>query len=175
MDCPEGTLTMEKVREMMNFILPDENGGIVADLVFSWFEKANNGSPDFCEFIIATHWTANSSPEDKLHCVFQIYDKDGSGSITIGETIQVFAMIYENEGVDQKMAVDRAEQIFGNLDVNNDGDLTEEKFVKRCMAYGGWRDGQASQWHLCRSSSGERYKCLLNTNRHGHFGGLGLD
>jgi Ca2+-binding EF-hand superfamily protein len=133
MDCPEGNLTIEKVREMMNFILPDENGGIVTDLIFSSFDKDNNGSLDFCEFIIATHCTANSSPEDKLHWVFQMYDKDGSGSITIGEMIQVFATLYENEGVDQKMAVDRAEQIFGSLDVNNDGDITEEEFVKGCM------------------------------------------
>eukprot|EP00092_Neocalanus_flemingeri_P100774 GFUD01128752.1.p1 GENE.GFUD01128752.1~~GFUD01128752.1.p1 ORF type:complete len:192 (-),score=64.22 GFUD01128752.1:149-682(-) len=133
MDCPQGTLTVEKVKEMMNLILPDENGGIVADLIFSSFDKDNNGSLDFCEFIIATHCTANSSPEDKLHWVFQMYDKDCSGSITIGEMIQVFATLYENEGLDQKMAVERAENIFGSLDANNDGDITEHEFVKGCM------------------------------------------
>jgi hypothetical protein len=37
--------------------------------------------------------------------------------------IPVFATLFENEGVDQKMAVNRAEQIFGSLDVNNDGDI----------------------------------------------------
>jgi Ca2+-binding EF-hand superfamily protein len=130
MDCPGGTLTMEKVREMMKFILPDENGGIVADLIFSSFDNDNNGSLDFCEFIIATHCTANSSPEDKLYWVFRLYDTDSSGSITIGEMIQVFATLYEKESLDQKLAVDRAEQIFGSLDVNNDGDITGEEFVK---------------------------------------------
>ena len=133
MDCPEGTLTIEKVREMMNFILPDENGDIVANLIFSSFDKDNSGSLDFCEFIIATHCTANSSPEDKLHWAFQLYDTDNSGSITIGEMIQVFATLYESEGVDQKMAVVRAEQVFCSLDVNNDGDITEEEFVKGCL------------------------------------------
>ena len=54
MDCPQGTLTIEKVKEMMNFILPDENGGHVANLIFSAFDKDNNGSLDFCEFIIAS-------------------------------------------------------------------------------------------------------------------------
>ena len=62
-----------------------------------------------------------------------MYDKDSSGSITIGEMIQVFATLYEHEGLDQKMAVERAETIFGNLDVNNDGDITELEFVKGCM------------------------------------------
>ena len=31
------------------------------------------------------------------------------------------------------MAVDRAEKIFSNLDVNNDGDITEEEFVRGCL------------------------------------------
>ena len=132
-DCPKGTLTIEKVKNMMNLILPDENGDIVANLIFSSFDKDKNGSLDFCEFIIATHCTANSSPEDKLHWVFQMYDKDSSGSITIGEMIQVFATLYENEGLDQNMAVARAEQVFGSLDINNDGDITEEEFVNGCL------------------------------------------
>ena len=132
-DCPQGTLSVEKVKEMMNIILPDENGDIVANLIFSAFDKDNNGSLDFCEFMIATHCTANSSPEDKLHWVFQVYDTDTSGSITVGEIIQVFAALYDNEGLDQKFAVERAESVFGSLDVNHDGDVTEEEFVKVCM------------------------------------------
>jgi Ca2+-binding EF-hand superfamily protein len=41
--------------------------------------------------------------------------------------------VYEDEGLDQKIAVERAEQIFRSLDDNNDGDITEEDFVKGCM------------------------------------------
>ena len=43
-DCPEGALTVEKVKEMMNFILPDQNGEIVANLIFSAFEVQINGN-----------------------------------------------------------------------------------------------------------------------------------
>ena len=136
LDCPEGTLSIKKVKEMMNVILPDENGDIVANLIFSAFDKDNNGSLDFCEFIIATHCTANSSPEDKLHWVFQVYDADSSGSITVGEIIQVFAVLYANEGIDQKFAVERAESIFGSLDIDHDGDVTEDEFVKVCLEDG---------------------------------------
>lgn len=132
-DCPEGTLSKERVKEMMNVILPDENGGIIANLIFSSFDKDNSGALDFCEFILAIHCTSNSSPEDKLHWVFQLYDKDNSGSITIGEMIKVFATLYENEGLDEKIAVERAEKIFSSLDINNDGDITEEEFVRGCM------------------------------------------
>ena len=133
LDCPEGTLTMEKLKEMMNIILPDENIDIIANLIFSAFDKDNNGSLDFSEFIMATHCIGSSSPEDKIRWVFQVYDTDNSGSITIGEIIQVFSALYENEGLDQKYAVERAETIFGNLDVNHDGDVSEDEFVKVCL------------------------------------------
>ena len=132
-DCPKGTLTIMMVKQMMNLILPDKNGDVIANLIFSSFDKDKNGSLDFCEFIIATHCTANSSTEDKLHWVFQMYDKDSSGSITIGEMVKVFATLYKNEGLDETVAVERAESVFGNLDINNDGDITEEEFVKGCM------------------------------------------
>ena len=81
-DCPQGTLSVDKVKEMMNIILPDE---------------------------------------------------DSLGSITVREIIQVFAALYDNEGLDQKFAVERDESVFGSLDVNHDGDVTEEEFVKVCM------------------------------------------
>ena len=47
--------------------------------------------------------------------------------------VLLFATLYQNEGVDRKMAVDRAEKIFSNLDVNNDGDITEVEFVRGCL------------------------------------------
>ena len=65
--------------------------------------------------------------------MFQLYDSDGSGSITLSEMVLLFATLYQNEGLDNKMAVDRAEKIFRNLDVNNDGDITEDEFVRGCL------------------------------------------
>ena len=47
--------------------------------------------------------------------------------------VLLFATLYQNEGLDRKMAVDRAEKIFSNLDVNNDGDITEVEFVRGCL------------------------------------------
>ena len=83
MDCPSGVLTREKVFEMLSVSLPAENGKIVADLIFSTFDKDKNNFIDFNEFIIATHCTANSSPEDKLRWVFQLYDKVSIAQIVL--------------------------------------------------------------------------------------------
>ena len=65
--------------------------------------------------------------------MFQLYDSDGSGSITLSEMVLLFATLYQNEGLDNYMAVERAEKIFCNLDINNDGDITEEEFVRGCL------------------------------------------
>jgi len=133
MDCPEGVLTKVKVMEMLTFMLPRDNGKIIADLIFSTFDKDKNGWIDFNEFIIATHCTATSSPEDKLHWVFQMYDKDGSNSIQLGEMIELFATLYLSEGLEEELATERAEKIFSLLDINNDGDISEDEFVQGCL------------------------------------------
>lgn len=133
MDCPDGVLTKEKVLSMLMIILPRENGQIVADLIFTAFDKDKNGWIDFNEFIIATHCTATSSPKDKLHWVFQMYDKDKSQTIQLAEMVELFGTLYLNEGLEKDLAVDRAMAIFSTLDVNNDGDVTEDEFVRGCL------------------------------------------
>ena len=75
LDCPDGILTKDKVSEMLSLILPQDNVRVVTDLIFSTFDKDKNNFIDFNEFLIATHCTATSSPEDKLRWVFQLYDK----------------------------------------------------------------------------------------------------
>lgn len=92
-----------------------------------------NGWIDFNEFIIATHCSATSSPADKLHWVFQMYDKDKSKTIQLGEMVELFGTLYLNEGLEKEAAVDRAMAIFSTLDINNDGDVTEEEFVRGCL------------------------------------------
>ena len=102
----------------------------------------------FNEFIIATHCSATSSPADKLHWVFQMYDKDQSQTIQVpgagvagvimlpfqlGEMVELFGTLYLNEGLEMDAAVERANAIFSALDINNDGDVTEEEFVRGCM------------------------------------------
>ena len=64
-----------------------------------------------------------TSDRDKLHWAFQLYDRDSSGAIEMKEMVevttritldldlpqQVFGSIYENEGLDRGMAVERAQ------------------------------------------------------------------
>ena len=39
------------------------------------------------EFMLATDMTASGSPEEKLRWAFKMYDKDGSGALTLKSQI----------------------------------------------------------------------------------------
>ena len=51
----------------------------------------------------------------------------------MSEMVILFAGIYQIEGIENRVAVDRAEAVFGNLDINGDGDITEEEFINSCL------------------------------------------
>ena len=63
-----------------------------------------------------------------------MYDKDGSGTVEMSEMIEILETVYVMEGVvTANMAKTRAKQIFRQLDVDGDGSLTCDEFVKGCM------------------------------------------
>ena len=65
-----------------------------------------------------------------------MYDKDQSQTIQLGEMVELFGTLYLNEGLEEEAAVERAQAIFATLDINNDGDVTEEEFVRGCLEVG---------------------------------------
>jgi len=132
-DCPNGQLTKEKVLDMYSMILPVANAKVFVDQIFRIFDKDGNGDIDFKEFMMATDMTASGSPEEKLRWAFKMYDKDGSGSIELPEMIEIIGTLYEMEGVPKDAAADRAGKIFRELDIDGNGELDEDEFVKGCM------------------------------------------
>ena len=76
--------------------------------------------------------------------MFQLYDKDRSGTIEMSEMVEVLETVYVMEGVASgNMARDRAKQIFDELDLDGDGTLTCDEFIKVPFIYyvsneGGW-------------------------------------
>ena len=48
---------------------------------FGQFDKHNNGTINFRDFLMVVHVTSNGSAEDKLRTMFTLYDMDGNGAI----------------------------------------------------------------------------------------------
>ena len=132
-DNPDGMITKENVITMLTVSIPEDKAEIVADLIFTAFDKDRNGTIDFKEFMLATNCSTTTMLEEKLHWVFQMYDKDGSNSIQLGEMVEIFSTLYLSEGLDEDLAVERAEHVLHMLDADNDGDVNEKEFVNRCM------------------------------------------
>ena len=75
-DCPDGQLSKKVIVDMCNQILPGGDSTTFVDQIFRIFDKDNNGTIDFKEFMIATDMTSSGSPEEKLEWAFK-----ASGSI----------------------------------------------------------------------------------------------
>jgi len=132
-DCPDGQLGKDKILEMYSMILPAGNAKVFVDQIFRIFDKDGNGSIDFKEFMMATDMTASGSPEEKLRWAFKMYDKDGSGSIELKEMSEIIETLYEMEGVSKMNAGDKAQAIFSDLDVDGDGQVDEDEFIRGCL------------------------------------------
>ena len=112
-----------------------------------------------CSWYIVTFLAAaTSSPADKLHWVFQMYDKDNSNSIQVlslamvtctwsaerdGGTVRHSLPLRRpgpgscrgegHKGKPGACLLSWLFQIFSTLDIDNDGDVTEEEFVRGCL------------------------------------------
>ena len=79
---------------MLIVILPMDTVHVAVDLFFDEFDVDKNDKIDYNEFILASHSIANSSARQKLSWIFQMFDVDRSGTIELGEVVQIFE--YDN-------------------------------------------------------------------------------
>merc|ERR1711893_534877 len=90
---------------------------------------------DFKEFLLAIDVTSSGSPEEKLNWAFSMYDVDGNGWIDLAEMTRIVQSIYKMLGA--RLMTDspeqRAEEIFRKMDVNCDGKVTRQEFVRCCL------------------------------------------
>lgn len=93
---------------------------------------------DLREFLLAIELVAARSPEEKLLWAFRQYDTDNSGYVDSKEMTNVIKSLYSMLDVIGQAPTDqppeiRAKNIFAEIDVNSDGILSREEFLKGCM------------------------------------------
>lgn len=62
-----------------------------------------------------------------------MYDKDGSGTIELDEMVEVMVALQCFDGRCKDAAAARGKRIFSELDINDDGEISCEEFVRGCM------------------------------------------
>lgn len=136
-DYPHGYMTKKDFWDIFkNNPNPDCDPVEYVDHVFRVYDRDGNGHIDFAEFLISLCTTGMGNPEEKVRWLFKMYDIDGNGYITKQEAVKVIKSVLKFEGADcpGQKAVDIVEYLFDELDTNKDERLSEEEYVRGCLA-----------------------------------------
>merc|ERR1712179_588392 len=90
---------------------------------------------DFPEYMCAINATSLSTPQDKLEWVFNIFDKDGGGTIDSNEIETMLVGLFEMSGaeVNEEDLKETCEEIMAAIDGDGDGEVTREEWVTNAM------------------------------------------
>ena len=131
----------------MMFILKNNNwhkncnNAIDQDISFTFFHSTldadDSGYLDLREFLLAIELVAARTPEEKLIWAFRQYDRDNSGQLDQAEMSKAMKSIYymlnSIGDAPKNNPEEKAENIFRQIDLNSDGFLTMEEFLRGCM------------------------------------------
>ena len=90
---------------------------------------------DFEEYMLAIHASTLSSPEEKLNWIFNVFDKDGGGSIDAKEIAMMMSGLYQMAGVELEDEEIRlaVEDVLTSIDEDGDGDVTKDEWLENAM------------------------------------------
>ena len=83
--------------------------------------------------MLATDMTTSGSADEKARWTFKMFDTDASGTIEMAEMIEILEALYDTAGFNKETVGTRAKDLFESLDLNKDGTLGEDEFVKACV------------------------------------------
>ena len=91
----QGTVTRERLEELLGEAIDPGKVAIVVDLVFSALDVPEDGGIEV-ESLARLVETNNSGEmlRQRLRCLFRMYDTDASGTISLGEMVEIFSGLY---------------------------------------------------------------------------------
>ena len=88
-----------------------------------------NGTIDFPEFLnLMARKMKDTDSEEELHEAFKVFDKGGNGTISAAELRHVMTNLGE------KLTDEEVDEMIREADVDGDGEVNYEEFVKMMMA-----------------------------------------
>jgi len=134
---PKGRLDKKSFEEMMNICYPESDKDNIEKHIFRMYDSNKDGIIDFREFMLVVYIMSSGSPEENLKQIFKLLDINSDGSVSIGEfkrvTRDMFLLTNEKE-VDFSIQELLAEKAFIEMDIDGDGKVTLEEFVKACLS-----------------------------------------
>lgn len=122
----DGKLSRDELLEEYTKMMGELEAKIEVDRIMSEVDSDNNGYIDYSEFLKGSLDSSKILSVDNLKLAFQMFDQDGSGSISASELKKVIAC----KGLaDNKLWND----IIVEVDVNGDGEIDMQEFQRIIM------------------------------------------
>ena len=91
----QGTVTRERLEELLGEAIDPGKVAIVVDLVFSALDLPEDGGieGDSLVHLVETN-NSGEMLRQRLRWLFRMYDTDASGTISLGEMVEIFSGLY---------------------------------------------------------------------------------
>ncbi|CDI97166.1 EF HAND 1 calcium binding site [Echinococcus multilocularis] len=135
---PDGQMSRSEFAHVYSDFFPGGHSDAFADIVFNNFDTNGDGAVNFTEFTCALGIINNGSVDEKINWAFDLYDQDKNGVISLSELTTMLKALYKLVGVLDTSQLppghltpeQHAAAIFEKLDVNKDGTLSREEFIR---------------------------------------------
>ena len=134
---PDGKITRKGFATMMRARYPGRDTTQLESHIFRMYDSNGDGYIDFREFIILLYVMSNGTLEENLKKIFRVFDINNDGTVSQRELNRVVKDLFRSfENNDELLDEENvAEDAFKEMDINIDGKITQEEFIRACLGH----------------------------------------
>jgi len=124
----DGVITAKELANVMRSLNQDPTENELREMIDE-VDLNGNGKIDFEEFVqLMNRRARDTDTEEEIIQAFRVFDKDGNGTISSNELRHIMSTLGE------KLSDDEIEQMIQEADIDGDGYINYEEFVRLMMA-----------------------------------------